>query len=152
MLDLVPFRRRHGGVPDVFEEMEDVFKKFWKGSLLPELTADFDTNWVPRLDVSETDESIEVVADLPGLDKKDIDISLDRDLLVIKGEKKEEHEETKKHIHRMERRYGSFYRAIRLPADVVSEKIDASFKKGVLKITLPKSEEAKKKVAHIDVH
>ena len=151
MLDLIPFRRRHG-VPDVFEEMEDVFKKMWKGSLLHDLATDFETNWVPRLDVTETDTEIEVVADLPGLEKEDINISLERDVLVIKGEKKEEHKETGKHVHRMERRYGSFYRALRLPTEVKSEEIDASFKKGVLKVTLPKSDEAKKKIAHIEVH
>lgn len=151
MLDIIPFKRRHG-VPDVFEEMEDVFKKMWHGSLLRDLATDLETNWVPRLDVTETDEAIEVVADLPGLEKKDIDISLEGDVLVIKGEKKEEHKETKKHVHRMERRYGSFYRALRLPTEVKSDGIDASFLKGVLKVTLPKSEEAKKKIAHIEVH
>lgn len=151
MLDLIPFRRRHG-VPDVFEEMEDVFKKMWQGSFLHDLTPDFESDWSPRLDVTETDAAIEVIADLPGLDKSDIDISLDRDILVIKGEKKEEHKQTDKHVHRVERRSGSFYRALRLPVEVKSEEIDASFKKGVLKITLPKSEEDIKKVAHIEVH
>ncbi len=151
MLDLIPFRRRHG-VPDVFEEMEDMFKKMWKGSVLHDLAPDFESDWSPRLDVSETDAAIEVIADLPGLDKDDIDISLDRDILVIKGEKKVEHKEIDRHVHRIERRSGSFYRALRLPVEVKSEEIDASFKKGVLKITLPKSEEAIKKVAHIEVH
>ena len=151
MLDLIPFRRRHG-VPDLFEEMEDVFKKMWRSSLFHDLAPDFESDWHPRLDVRETDPAIEVIADLPGLDKKDIDISLDRDILVIKGDKKEEHTETYKHVHRIERRAGSFYRALRLPVEVKSEEIDASFKKGVLKITLPKSEEALKKVAHIEVH
>ncbi|MFH1214931.1 MAG: Hsp20/alpha crystallin family protein [Pseudomonadota bacterium] len=152
MLDLIPFRRRHGNVPDVFEEMEDVFKKMWKGTLFHEMMADFETNWSPRFDVNETNDAIEVVADLPGLDKKDIDISLEGEVLVIRGERKEEHKENKKHVHRMERRYGSFYRAMRLPAEVKSEKIEASFKDGVLTVTLPKSEEAKKKIAHIEVH
>jgi HSP20 family protein len=151
MFDLIPSRRRKVEVPDVFEEMEDMFKRMWSGSMLHDMLLESEKNWAPRLDVSETDKEIEVIADLPGLEKKDIDISLDNGVLVIKGEKKEEYKETDKHVHRMERRYGSFYRALRLPTEVKSDKIEASFKNGVLKITLPKSEEAKKKIARIEV-
>ena len=152
MFDLIPSRRRRGDVPNVFDEMEDVFQRMWKGSMLHDLMLETDKEWSPRLDVSETDTAIEVIADLPGLEKKDIEISLDDDVLVIKGERKEEHKETDKHIHKMERRYGSFYRAVRLPAEVKSNEIDASFKNGELKITLPKSEEARKRITNIQVH
>ncbi|MFZ5764845.1 MAG: Hsp20/alpha crystallin family protein [Thermodesulfobacteriota bacterium] len=152
MFDLIPFRRRQHDVPDVFEEMEDAFRRMWKGSLFDEVLTDVEKSWSPRLDVSETNDAIEVVADLPGLDKKDIEISFEGDVLVIKGERKEEHRESKKHVHRMERRYGSFYRAMRLPVEVKSDKIEASFKDGVLTVTLPKSEEAKKQIAHIAIH
>ncbi|MBU0909146.1 MAG: Hsp20/alpha crystallin family protein [Proteobacteria bacterium] len=117
-----------------------------------DLMTETNRDWSPRLDVSETDTAIEVIADLPGMEKKDIDISLDNGVLVIKGERKEEHKETDKHVHRMERRYGSFYRALRLPTEVKSDKIEASFKNGELKITLPKSEEAKKNITRIEVH
>ncbi|MBI5556530.1 MAG: Hsp20/alpha crystallin family protein [Deltaproteobacteria bacterium] len=151
MFDLMPFRRRQHDVPDVFEGFEDMFKRFWEGSMFPELTSE-ENKWTPRLDVNETDKALEVVADLPGLDKKDIDISLENDVLVIRGERKEEHKETDRHVHRMERRYGSFYRAFKLPVEVKSDSIEATFTNGVLKITLPKTEEAKKRIAHITVH
>lgn len=152
MFDLIPSRRRKVDVPDVFGEMEDMFQRMWKGSMLPDLIMEYERDWSPRLDVSETDTAIEVIADLPGLEKKDIEISLDNGVLVIKGERKEEHKETEKHVHRMERRYGSFYRALRLPAEVKTDKIEASFKNGELKVTLPKSEEAKKRITNIQVH
>ncbi|MBU0967044.1 MAG: Hsp20/alpha crystallin family protein [Proteobacteria bacterium] len=152
MFDLIPTRNRKGDVPNVFEEMEDMFERMWKGSMFRDLMTETNRDWSPRLDVSETDTAIEVIADLPGMEKKDIDISLDNGVLVIKGERKEEHKETDKHVHRMERRYGSFYRALRLPTEVKSDKIEASFKNGELKITLPKSEEAKKNITRIEVH
>lgn len=152
MFDLIPSRRGKIDVPDVFEEMEDMFKRMWKGSMLHDLMVESERDWSPRLDVSETEKEIEVIADLPGLEKKDIEISLDNDVLVIKGERKEEYKETDKHVHRMERRYGAFCRALRLPVEVKSDKIEASFKNGELKITLPKSEEAIKKITHIQVH
>jgi HSP20 family protein len=152
MFDLIPTRNRKVDVPNVFEEMEDMFERMWKGSIFRDLMTETNRDWSPRLDVSETDTAIEVIADLPGMEKKDIEISLDNDVLIIKGERKEEHKETDKHVHKMERRYGSFYRALRLPAEVKSDKIDASFKNGELKITLPKSEEAKKRITNIQVH
>ena len=82
---------------------------------------------------------------MPGLDPKDIDISLSDGLLTIKGEKKQEREEKEENYHLAERSYGSFARSIRLPGEIQSDKIGASYKNGVLKVTLPKSEEAKKK-------
>lgn len=115
------------------------------------LTEDKAMPWSPRLDVSETDDAIEVLADLPGLEKKDIDVSLEKDLLIIKGERKQEKEESGKHFQTIERRYGAFYRSLRLPAEVKTNKIEASFKDGVLKISLPKTEKSKRKIEHIEV-
>ncbi|MBU4326722.1 MAG: Hsp20/alpha crystallin family protein, partial [Proteobacteria bacterium] len=112
---------------------------------------DVDLKWSPRLDVSETDKALEVVADLPGMEKKDINVSVDGDLLTIKGEKKEVKESKDKHFHSIERRSGSFYRALRLPAEVENDKIEANFKDGVLTLTLPKSKKTVKKVAQIEI-
>jgi HSP20 family protein len=92
-----------------------------------------------------------VVADLPGMEKKDIKVSLDGDLLTIQGEKKEVKEKKDKHYHTIERRSGSFYRALRLPVEVRSDKIEANFKDGTLTLTLPKSKESEKKVAQIEI-
>ncbi len=85
------------------------------------------------------------------MDPKDIDISLSNGFLTIKGEKKQEKEEKDENYHLIERSYGSFTRSVRLPREVQSDKITTSFKNGVLRVTLPKSEEAKKKEIKIKV-
>jgi HSP20 family protein len=111
----------------------------------------FRREWTPSLDVSETKNNIVVKAEAPGVDPKDIDISLMGDVLTIKGEKRQEKEEKDQNYHRVERSYGVFTRSVRLPQEVQSDKIEASYKNGILKITLPKSEEAKKKEIKIKV-
>jgi HSP20 family protein len=95
--------------------------------------------------------NIVVKAEVPGLEPKDIDISLTGGVLTIKGEKKQEKEEKDENYHRIERSYGTFTRSVRVPQEVQSDKIEATYKNGVLKITLPKSEEAKKKEIKIKV-
>ncbi len=150
MFDLLPFKRQ-GAVPNVFSEMDDTLKKMWYGFPFHNLEEDMDVAWSPRLDVSETDNGLEIVADLPGMDKKDINVSLEENLLTIKGEKKEEKERKDKHYHTIERRSGSFYRAIRLPVEVEKDKVEAAFKDGVLTLRLPKSKESTKKVAQIEI-
>ena len=104
--------------------------------------------WRPALDVAETETSVIVKADLPGLEIKDLDVTLRGDVLTIKGEKKEE---KTKSCHRVERRYGSFERSVRLPAAVKGDPVKASFKDGVLNIEMPKTEESKQKSAQIKV-
>ena len=99
--------------------------------------------WAPRLDVSETKDTIMVKAELPGVEPGDISLSLQGDVLTLKGEKTQEKEEKDEQYHRMERSYGSFLRAVRLPASVDASKVTAAFKHGVLTVTLPKSTTAK---------
>lgn len=106
---------------------------------------------VPSTDVAETDNAYEVSIELPGLEEKDIEVSVTDDMLTVKGEKKHEHEEKRKDYHLSERSYGSFFRSIPLPAGVDSNKADANFKNGVLTVTLPKTAEAQSKVKRIDV-
>lgn len=105
----------------------------------------------PQLDVSEDDKAFRVNIELPGMDEKDVDVTLSDRILTIRGEKKEDKEQKDKNFYRRERAYGSFTRRIEVPADVDATKIDASFKKGVLTIELPKTAEAQKKVKHIAV-
>ena len=107
--------------------------------------------YTPHVDVSETDKEIKVSAELPGMDEKDIDVSLTRDTLTIKGEKKEELENKGKDYYKMERSYGSFTRSIPLPVEVDTDKVQATFKKGVLEITLPKSAKAIQETKKIPV-
>jgi HSP20 family protein len=104
----------------------------------------------PAVDIAETDKAYEISAELPGMDEKSIDIELVNGSLKITGEKHEEKEEKKKGYHLNERRFGSFERRFRVPEGVDTSKIEATFKKGVLKVTLPKTAEARtpqKKIA-----
>ena len=101
--------------------------------------------WSPSLDISETKDKLIVKTELAGVDPKEVNISISGGVLTIKGEKKEEKEEKDENYHLMERSYGSFSRSVRLPAEVEQDKIKASCKNGVLKITLPKSEKTKAK-------
>lgn len=103
------------------------------------------------LDVAETDKAFEVMAELPGASPEDIDISLKDDMLTIRAEKKAEMDDKQKNYHLHERSYGMFQRSFMLPAGIDSAKVEASFDKGVLKITLPKHPEAASKMRKITV-
>ena len=105
----------------------------------------------PDVDFSETDGGYKISAELPGLDEKDIELTLSDNVLMLKGEKKEEREEKDKGYYLSERSYGTFQRAFRLPNDVDATKIDTKFSKGVLTVNLPKSAEAKAKTRKIEV-
>jgi HSP20 family protein len=107
--------------------------------------------WVPSLDVCETKDKVVVKAEAPGIDPKDIGISLSNGVLTLKGEKKKEREEKDESYHLIERGYGSFSRSVRLPAEVQEDKVTASYKDGVLTITLPKTEQAKERAIKIEV-
>lgn len=105
---------------------------------------------MPAVDIVEKDKAYEITAELPGMDASNIEVKLSNGALTIRGEKSEEKEEKKEDYHLSERRYGSFERRFQVPQGVDAEKIDASFKKGVLSLTLPKTAEAKaseKKIA-----
>jgi HSP20 family protein len=93
---------------------------------------------VPAVDVAEKDGAYEITAELPGIDEKNVDVSINNGVLTIRGEKSEEKEDTRKNYRLSERVYGSFERSFTVPDDADADKIDASFKKGVLKVTLPK--------------
>jgi HSP20 family protein len=105
----------------------------------------------PRTDVAETEKALQVSVELPGIDQKEIDVSLTDGALTIKGEKKNARDENKNGYHLSERSYGSFYRSVPLPQGVDSDKAEAEFKNGVLTVTLPKTQEALARVKKIDV-
>ncbi|KPK82502.1 MAG: hypothetical protein AMS25_02075 [Gemmatimonas sp. SM23_52] len=126
------------------EEVDRLFERFFRepflgeSRLLPELRS-WTTAWSPSLDVKESEDEITVRAELPGVDPKEIDISLHGDVLNISGEKREESEERREGYYDTERRFGSFRRSIALPAEVDQEKISAEYDKGVLTVKLQKS-------------
>jgi len=119
-------------------EMDSLFDNFYRGFDIEPFEGHLGT-FSPSVDVTENDKEIKISAELPGMDEKDIDVSLQNDMLTIKGEKKEEKEDKGKDYYKMERSYGSFSRTIPLPVEVETDKVVASFKQGVLSITLPKT-------------
>lgn len=140
-----PFFTLHRGLNDVFDEM---FRSF---DLVPfEGRKDLET-FYPSVDVREDEKEVTVKAELPGMDEKDIEVSITEDGLTLKGERKDEKEETGDGYIRKEMSYGSFCRVIPLPEGLDPENVDARFKKGVLTITLPRLEELKAKEKKIDV-
>jgi len=131
------------------QEIDNVFKDFGRG--LPAWRAAGEGVISLKLNVAESDKAIEVTADVPGVDAKDIEVQLKDGVLSIKGEKKFEKDEKQKDYHVVERTYGMFERSFTVPTDIMAEKVEASFDKGVLKITLPKAPGAQSKVQKIDV-
>jgi HSP20 family protein len=116
---------------------------FWRG--------DFSWGKVPAVDVADTDKGYEITAELPGMDEKNIEVKLSEGTLTIKGEKKEEKEEKRKGYYLSERHYGSFQRSFSVPDGVDADKVEASFKNGVLTVTLPKTPESQKKEKQIEI-
>lgn len=112
---------------------------------------DLGLNLTPAIDIVEKEKAFEITAELPGLDTKNIDLQISDDILTIKGEKQEEKEEKAKDRYISERRYGSFRRSLQIPGGVDVDKIDASFKNGVLTVSLPKSPESQKKQKSIPI-
>jgi HSP20 family protein len=120
------------------DEVEELMSRFWER----------DADWFggeisPSADISETDKTVEVRMDVPGLKATDIDIKLSNNVLTVSGERKEEKEEKGRTFHRVERRVGKFSRSFTLPCAVAEDEVAAEYKDGTLIITLPKSEEAK---------
>jgi HSP20 family protein len=124
----------------------DLMEDFWKSPFDFPMTNEAQ---FPALDISEDEKNITVKAEIPGMEPKDIDISMANGMLIIKGEKKFEDEKKKENYHRIERSYGSFYRSLPLSAGIKEEAIKAQYDKGILTITLPKSEVSKAKKIEI---
>lgn len=149
------------------QRMDELFEDIMTGWRLPSLHRDMwslerpsEALGLPRLrsdlidvkfEVSDSEDSIDISAELPGVEEKDIDVSMAEGVLTIKGEKKSESEEKKKDYYRSERSYGSFMRSFRLPESVDDSKIKATFENGVLELKLPKRPEAKVKAKKIAV-
>ena len=105
--------------------------------------------WAPSVDIKETPDSLTLTAELPGLTKSDVQITIENQVLTISGERKFEKETKGETFHRIERAYGSFLRSFTLPANVQADKVDASFANGLLTVTLPKADEAKPRKVEI---
>lgn len=169
MKDLIPWRKKDAGVArtaNTDDQITTLQRRM--NSLFDDFFADFgdffgerpfhvmktaERPWLqsPNFEVSETDEEFRVKAELPGLDEKDVEVNLDRDTVTIRGEKRQEQEEKKRNYHLSEVSYGQFSRSFTLPDGVDRDKAKAQFKKGVLTLTLPKTEQAKTQRKRIEI-
>ena len=131
----------NGPLASLRDEMDGLFENFFGSPIHSHLAG----GSVPSIDLAETDESVEVKTDLPGIRAEDVDIEIRNDYLTISGETSEEKTEADegRKYHRVERRSGSFARSVRLPCEVQQDEVDAELKDGVLTVTMPKAEEAK---------
>jgi HSP20 family protein len=150
-MSLLP-RRREDKSPlaGLQHEMNRLFEDFFSGGPLRGLFSDRDT-FMPPVDVRETSDMIIVDAELPGLEPKDVTIRVEGDRLFISGERRIENEDKSDNYYRVERSYGRFERQLELPPSVDPEKVDATYKDGVLTIEIAKKEEAKAKTIEVKV-
>jgi len=146
-MELIPWRP-FGTLSSSRRDLDSLWNRFFRET--PSMGT-FTEEWLPSVDISETENKLLIKAELPGLEANDVNVSISGDLLTIKGEKKKEEEEKDEYHHYIERYSGSFQRSFRLPINVQADKVEATFDKGVLKITLAKVEEAKKKEIEIKV-
>lgn len=154
-MNIIPWRKREE------EETTDLARSF--SELQREMNCLFDnffgrgglelpvTGFAPSVDVTETEEDLVVKADLPGLTEKDIEVSLADGFLVLQGEKREEKEENRSGVYRIERSYGAFHRRVPLPVEIEADKVEAHFDKGVLTVKLPKVVEHKTEGVKVNV-
>jgi len=129
------------------DEVDHVFERFFRD---PWCTGLWDSLWPsvgvsPRMDLAESENDVTVTAELPGIDPKDVELNVTGNVLTIRGEKKQEKEERKRNYHSVERQYGGFQRSIQLPSTVDADKVDATYKDGILTVTLAKHPEARPK-------
>jgi HSP20 family protein len=130
----------------------EIDRLFEEAAGRPQLKGETSTaNWAPTVDIHEDKEGIHISADLPGLTQKDIKVNIENNILTLSGERKLEREDKKENYYRIERVYGNFIRSFSLPNTVNTEKVEAQIENGVLKILLPKREEAKPKPVEVKV-
>ncbi len=144
---IAPAPRTFSPFMNLQRQVDRLFDDFTRGvgrfGEWPELPS---TMLTPMMDVTESEKEYEVTAELPGMEEKDVDITLADGVLTIRGEKKTDHEEKGKDFHMVERHYGSFARSLELPASVDPASIKATLDKGVLKVTMPKKMAEVKKI------
>lgn len=146
MFNILPWKRKRENLTnDYRREIDKLYDRFFEPNFLPSSYLFGEGKWDPTLDISEGRKDITVKAEIPGIEAKDFDISIDGRLLTIQGEKKQEKKNKEETYYRVERSYGYFNRTIQLPADVKPDKVDATYKRGILKIKLRKSKENESK-------
>lgn len=137
-------------INQIQREMNRLFDNFLRGGMVDD--GSYGTFWSPSVDIIEHDDAYLVEAELPGLTKDDVKISIEGNILTIRGEKKREQTKEDRNYHRTERSYGTFMRSFTLPTSVRADKIEANYRNGILTINLPKVEEAKPKTIEVKIH
>jgi len=155
-MNIIPFRKRSEREPEhslttLQDEFNRLFNDFFNRTMDVTPWLGLERRPFLRLDVAETDDAVVVTAEVPGIDPKEVDISLRENVLSIKGEKKHEKEEKGKDYQRIERAYGTFSRRVTLPSYIDPEKVEADYKDGILTITVAKKAEAKPKTIKVNV-
>jgi HSP20 family protein len=146
MFGNLPWKRKKDNSPNTYHrELDNLYNRFFESNFLPSSYLFGEVKWDPDLDISEGRKDITVTAEIPGIEARDFDISINGRRLTIKGEKKQEQRKKEETYYRVERSYGYFNRTIQLPAEVYPDKVDATYKRGVLKIKLRKSKENESK-------
>lgn len=143
---------------DPFKELEDVSSRLNRffGQLPARIESDNSTlllaaDWMPSVDISETDAAYLIKGEIPGVKKEDVKVTFQDGMITIQGERKQETEEKNKKFHRVECSYGSFMRSFRMPSDADENNIKAEFKDGMINVTLPKSTKEKPKAIEVQV-
>lgn len=132
------------------DRMRREMDRIWDNITRDRYPSTFEQDWVPSLDLSDTGDSLVVELEVPGMDSKDIDISITGNVLTVSGEKKRKREEKEHNYHLVERSYGNFVRSVRLPSTVDPDRVEASYKDGILTITMDKVEQAKTKKIEVN--
>ena len=143
-----PQRRRFpmGHAHHYHRNMNHLFNNFFNAD------EEFESRWAPKVDVVELEDKFEFSAELPGIDMENVKLEMNENVLTISGEKSHDNEGTDRNIHFTERSYGSFNRSFRIPTQIDAGNIQAEYANGILKVNLPKSEEAKPKSIEIKMH
>lgn len=142
---------------DPFKELEEVSTRLNRLFGRPALPAESDremlslADWMPSVDISETESAYLIKAEIPGVDKNDVKVTIEDGMLTIQGERKQEKEEKDKKYHRIERSYGSFMRSFRVPDDADESAVKAEFKDGLLNVTLNKSKKSRSNAVNVSI-
>jgi len=155
-MNIIPFKKKSGSRPphaltSLQDEFNHLFNEFFNCTMAASPWLGLERRPSLSLDIAETDDEVIVTAELPGVDPKEVDISLHDNVLAIKGEKKHEEEEKGKDYQRLERAYGAFSRRVTLPSYIDPDKVQATYKDGILTVTIGKKAEAKRKVIKVDI-
>jgi HSP20 family protein len=135
----------------LINDMHTLMENLWQSTFDVDTVGKKSGQWLPAIDIKDEEDKFLISADLPGVDPKDINISLENNVLTLKGKREEVHEEKKGSFYRMERKQGQFYRQFTLPTAVDSKHIIAKSKQGVLEVTIPKKEKTESKKIEVKV-